>query len=97
MCIPGAGRNPIYVDVVLLVSNRSDSQLFHGLSINWGKSLNLIPVALSVDPDPEVCDPDPTACDPDPNPVIPDPAYHVMPCSLMHQYMHSFHWTCLST
>jgi len=29
-----------------------------------GKSLILIPVAFSVDPDPEVSDPDPTACDP---------------------------------
>jgi len=41
------------------------------------KSLILIHVTLTVNPDPEVSDPSSSICDPDPTPVIPEPAYHI--------------------
>jgi len=41
------------------------------------KSLILIHLAFTFDPDAEVSYPDLMTCESDPKPVIPDPAYHV--------------------
>jgi len=55
------------------------------------KSLILIHVAFTLDPNPEVSDPNHMACDPDPKHVIPDLAYHVMILTISYHLILGLH------